>query len=258
MTWTSGISYIYDGTFDGLMTCVFESYERKEELADIISGDEPQAILFSSKQIDTCPVKAERVYSSIARKISPQAQELIRLGFLTCAPQKELLIYRFLRIGFRAGEQVMKMLTEHSVHQLNKAVRHLRTESHAFTGFVRFSIHDHVLVAVIEPKNQVLPLIAGHFCQRFAGDTFLIYDKSHGQALMYRHNACPEEKLVMMETDELTLPEADENEECYRRLWKQFYDTVAIRDRINPRARLSHMPKRYWGHLTEMQQERKR
>lgn len=255
MSWTTGVSYIYDGTFDGLLTCVFESYERKEELADISSAEEPQAVLFAPRTVVTCQAKAERVYKSIARNISPQAQDLIRCGFLTCAPQKELLIYRFLRIGFRVGGQVMQMLTEPSIHQLNKAVRHLKTESHAFMGFVRFSIHDDVLVAVIEPKNRVLPLIAGHFCQRFAGDTFLIYDKHHGEALMYRHDAQPEERLMMLNADEISIPEADEKEEGYRRLWKRFYDTVAIQERINPRARLSHMPKRYWAHLTEMQEE---
>lgn len=255
MSWTTGVSYIYDGTFDGLLTCVFESYERKEELADISPAEEPQAVLFAPRTVVTCPAKAERVYKSIARNISPQAQDLISCGFLTCAPQKELLIYRFLRIGFRIGGQAMQLLTEPSIHQLNKAVRHLKTESHAFMGFVRFSIHDEVLVAVIEPKNQVLPLIAGHFCQRFAGDTFLIYDKTHGRALMYRHDARPEDRLMMLDAEKISIPEADEKEESYRRLWKRFYDTVAIQERMNHRARLSHMPKRYWAHLTEMQEE---
>lgn len=255
MSWTTGVSYIYDGTFEGLLTCVFESYERKEELADIISAEEPQAVLFCSHVVATSPVKAERVYKSIAQRISPQAQDLIRCGFLTCAPQKELLIYRFLRIGYTVGGKVMQMLTEPSIHQLNKAVHHLKTESHAFMGFVRFSIHENVLVAVIEPKNQVLPLIAEHFCQRFGSDTFLIYDKTHAQALLYRHDAGPEEKAMIVDIDELSLPEADEQEEAYRRLWKQFYDTVAIKERINYRSRLSHMPKRYWAQLTEMQEE---
>ena len=47
----------------------------------------------------------------------------------------------------------------------------------------------------------------------------------------------------------------DETEAQYRRLWRRFYDTIAIRERENPRLRMSHMPKRFWGTLTEFQEE---
>lgn len=47
----------------------------------------------------------------------------------------------------------------------------------------------------------------------------------------------------------------DEAEARYRLLWKRFYDTIAIRERENPRCRMTHMPKRYWGTMTEFQGE---
>ena len=34
-----------------------------------------------------------------------------------------------------------------------------------------------------------------------------------------------------------------------------YQGTVAIPERENPRCRLSHMPKRYWNHLTERQEQ---
>ena len=42
---------------------------------------------------------------------------------------------------------------------------------------------------------------------------------------------------------------------AYRLLWKRFYDTISIRERENPRGRMSKMPKRYWGTMTEFQSE---
>lgn len=45
----------------------------------------------------------------------------------------------------------------------------------------------------------------------------------------------------------------DEAEKRYRRLWRCFYDTIAIRERENPKLRMSHMPKRFWPLLTEFQ-----
>ena len=47
---------------------------------------------------------------------------------------------------------------------------------------MRFSDQGGVLVAQIEPKNWVLPLLAGHFTTRFNAERFLIFDRTHGEA----------------------------------------------------------------------------
>ena len=41
---------------------------------------------------------------------------------------------------------------------------------------------------------------------------------------------------------------------AYRKLWRSFYDTIAIEGRYNPKCRLTHMPKRYWNMMTEFQE----
>ena len=245
----TGVVYAYDGSFEGLMCCVFESYEQKEIPSDIQPAglqQSQQSLFVTEKWIETDKLKADRVFNSIPTKISTQAQELVQLGFLTCAPHKELLIYRFLRLGFRHGSKVMAMLTDDIVNSLQKAVRHLTSESHKFKSFVRFSVYGEVLVAVIEPKNFVLPLLSPHFCDRFHNEAFMIYDKTHSMALIYRSS-----KAELIFVDQLTLPEVEGTEVEYRRLWKQFYKTIAIAGRNNPRCRMTLMPKRYWGQMTE-------
>jgi probable DNA metabolism protein len=39
----------------------------------------------------------------------------------------------------------------------------------------------------------------------------------------------------------------------YQRLWKSFYDAIAIPERANEKRRRGFMPKRLWKHLPEMQ-----
>ena len=58
----------------------------------------------------------------------------------------------------------------------------------------------------------------------------------------------------MVRIDELEFPPADETEEQYRALWRQFYKTIAIEARHNPKCRMTHMPKRYWENMTEMRE----
>lgn len=241
-------AYRYDGSWDGLLCCLFETYLAKEMPHEIFSHEELQQTLYPAREIVTDPAKAKRVRAAIPAKISKAADTLAKDAFLTCLPQKEVWILRFLRLGFRHGAKVMGMLADPAVNTLNKAVLHLHHESHQYTGFVRFTVSGGALWAVIEPKNQVLPLLARHFCERFSNEAFLIYDKTHDMALVYqagRHEILP---LLAFEP-----PEPDETEQKYRDLWRSFYDAISIRERENLRGRMSHMQKRYWKHMTEMQ-----
>lgn len=238
--------YLYDGSFDGLLCCVFESYDKKEIPADVVSPDGREGSLFSRREVPTDGQKARRVAASIPRKMGREALEFIQHAFLTCFDKKELYILLFLRLGYVHGPSVMQMLANDIVHTLFTAVQHLEKESHLFKGFLRFSIFNNVLVGEIEPKNLVLPLLVRHFCERYPEERFLIHDKTHGMGLIYQ----PYESAVIP-IGKLELPEADEEERSFRELWQLFYDTIEVQGRHNPQCRMSHMPKRYWRNMTE-------
>lgn len=243
----ASLAYIYDGSFEGWLCCVFESYEWKELPLSIHSAEDPQGLLLEAKWIETDAEKAGRVLRSIPVRICREAEEWVRLGFLTCVPEKELLLLRFLRLGYARGRTVMDMLADDTVNALGKAVQYLRRESHHYTGFLRFTVHGSAMAAIIEPRNAVLPLIQDHFCSRFRNESFMIYDKTHRMALVHRPG-----RHAMIPLEEWTPPEPDEAEEKYRRLWEGFYEAVGIKERRNDKLRSSHMPKRYWKQMTEM------
>lgn len=242
----SDVIYKYDGSFDGLMCCVFESYTRHELPFEILSPAMLQTPLFPVKQIGTDSEKAKRVLASIPNRMGSDALEFIRNAFLTCLPQKELYILLFMRLGYRHGPSVMDMLADDVVNTLFKAVKHLLNESHLLKGFLRFSVYENVLLGVIEPKNQVLPLLTEHFCRRYPEERFFIYDKAHSMALAYQ----PYESSII-EIENLAIAAPDEEEQFFRDLWRLFYDAIEVEGRRNLRCRMSHMPKRYWKHMTE-------
>jgi len=242
--------YAYDGSFEGLLCCVFESYAGNELPADVLADSDAFPLLLPIKRIDTSPERAERVRRSIPKKMGYPAWHFIRSAFLTCHPQKELMILRFLRLGFRVGPSVMRHLTDDTVHKLSAAVRHLEHEAHLLKGFIRFSETGGALTAVIEPKNVVLPLIARHFCERYPGERFLIYDRTHGMALIHQNGS-----VNICDVDVFEQPAPDAEELRFRELWRMFYRTIEIKERHNPRCRMTHMPKRYWNCMTEFARE---
>lgn len=117
---------------------------------------------------------------------------------------------------------------------------------HNLKGFVRFSDYDGILGGEIEPKNRVLPFLRHHFCSRNLGQPFFLYDRTHGELLVY-DGSCS--RILQMEALELAPP--NESEAQYRALWKKFFETIAIRERANPKCQNSFLPKRYRGNMTE-------
>ena len=246
MPYRTDIAYLYDGSFEGLLCCVYESYYQKELPSMIFDYGQEQGTLFPIKEIVTDTDAAKKVQDSIVRKISKEALRLVRLCYLSKMEDRELTILRFLRMGYKIGWPVTNMLADDTVRAITKSAQNVLGECHLYKGFLRFSEYGGALVATIEPKNFVLPLVSAHFCDRFPGEQLLIYDKSHHFAFVYQDG-----KRSLVAFEHLELPEVGEEEEKYRALWKQFYKTIAIEGRVNPKLRMNNMPKRYWAHMTE-------
>lgn len=242
------IVYEYDGSFDGFLCCVYESYTQKENPTGFFAG-EADCTLFDTRYIPTVAAHAKRVYRSFF-KTSQIFGPLLQRAWLTILPEKELQLFALIRLFYRLGPAVLQDLSNEIVAAVKGAVRHLEGEAHNLKGFVRFSEFGGILGAEIEPKNRVLPLLRGHFCCRYREESFFIYDRTHEEALFY---AAHQSRIVPLQYYQMAAP--DEEEAAYRRLWKRFYDTIAIRERENPRKRMSDMPKRYWSTMTEFQAE---
>lgn len=239
--------YCYDGSFDGFLCCVFESYAKREVLTAITRDEDFVPTLYPTRQIVTNVDHARRVYRKI-RQLSPDAASLIRRGFLTCMPEMEMHLYRLIVKLLKEGPRFLCSLSDETLYPVLKAVRFLGAEVEKLRGFVRFSDFNGVLGSEIEPKNRVLPVLRGHFCTRYQNERFFIYDRTHREVLFYT-----EGKSAILPLEHFEMAAPSQEEALFRRLWKQFYDTIAIRERENPRCRMTNMPKRYWSTMTEFQ-----
>ena len=241
------VTYCYDGSFEGFLCCIFESYRNKEVPTAICCDEDFAPTLFAVRSVATDPDHARRVLRKLTI-CSPVCANLVRRGFLTCLPEKELYLYRLVAKLLREGPGFLQNFSDETLHPVAKAVQHLTSEAHLLKGFVRFSELGGVLGGEIAPKNRVLPLLRSHFCARYLNESFFLYDRTHKEALFYTGG-----RTVIRPLEEFQMAPPDETEAKYRLLWKRFYDTIAIRERENPRCRMTNMPKRYWGTMTEFQ-----
>lgn len=242
------VIYEYDGGFYGFLCCIFDRYAFHETPAAIHCGEETVS-LFETRKIKTDPDHGARVLKKVYA-CSREAGDLLRLGFLSCLPEKELHLLHLVEKLLRDGPGFLRDRSDPTLYPVARAVQHLNGEVHLLKGFTRFSDFGGVLGGEIEPKNRVLPLLKGHFCARYLNESFFLYDRTHKEALFY---AGGKAAIRPLEAFEMAPP--DEAEARCRVLWKRFYDTIAIRERCNPRLRMSNMPKRYWGVMTEFQED---
>lgn len=238
--------WIYDGSFEGFLCVVAQSYLRKT-LPDQIDTEAPQPGLFDDPQwIDTDELQAHRLLNALRKKCTHDTVRLIFLAFLCDdAPrERELLIY--IRMGFKEPD-----LLRDAAHPIVVAVegyrrRVLRTlhHLHAFARFEQLS--DGTLYARIEPPRNVLPLMGAHFRKRFRYERFIIHDLKRSLALVYDSR-----ELQLHSVYDYEIPERSEDEQKFQALWKRFFDTVAIDARKNPKLQRQFVPLRYRTFMTE-------
>ena len=65
--------FVYDGTYIGLLSSVFEIYERKSKEASIVNRDKMQGLVFMENiEVASDHEKASRVLKGLQKKISQQ------------------------------------------------------------------------------------------------------------------------------------------------------------------------------------------
>lgn len=195
--------------------------------------------------------KAKKVAKSINSKISSEAYEMISRVALSDSTSKGDIIYRFLIIGFKMGANVVNHLSNDAVINLFNLSRNVGYEAHHFLGFLRFTeIKNNILLAKINPKNDVLRLIAAHFADRLQGENFLIYDEKRKTAIIHlSHKQWFFTNALEFNIEKLM--DYSDNESDFRQLWQTFFETIAIKERENPKLQRNNLPKRFRSNITE-------
>lgn len=240
--------YTYDGSFDGFLSCVFSVYEN-HEVPHIISVTKNMQKQLDSvyKHIETDNQKAERVYISIRDRICKYALQNAFYSFLSNYDNRERLILDYIRIGYHYGKTVNRHLLLKPVNFAVSTARTVQGEAHRFLGFVRFAeLMQGVYYSAIQPKHNILPLIAPHFAHRFSNMPWLIHDCGRNLCLVH----LSQDWYI---TDANSLPALcfSDTEKEYQALWRQFYKTLEIRERHNEKLHKSMVPLYYRKFLTE-------
>lgn len=244
------LDYLYDGSFEGFLTCVHYHYyyDKANNISDK-SCYQPN-LLFPAFEVVTDLEKTDTVYRAIENKISSFDLKRIYRVFRSSAENKELYLLNYIRFGFKQGSKVSLFHGSPYVSPVEKIDKNISNEIYRMIELLRFSVLEgNVLYAEYEPDHDITEFLADHFTDRYKYEAFIIHDKKRNKALVYFSG-----RWVITEFTKANIPRLSAAEEEYRALWKRYFESIAIEERTNPKCQRGRMPVRYWKHLTEMQQ----
>lgn len=242
------VDYLYDGSFEGFLTCVYLHYYKEKATGIFTSENYQPSMLNTFFDVKTEAEKATKVYDAINKKISPYDLQRIYRVFLSTVDNREMLLLNYIRLGFKEGSKISLLHGNPYVSPVEKAEKKVTNEVHRLLGLVRFSVLEgDILYAVLEPDHDILEFLAKHFSDRYKNDPFIIHDKKRNKALVAQNG-----KWYISDFTDENIPCFSKNEKEYRTLWKKYFKTIAIKDRSNSKCQKNFMPVRYWKHLTEI------
>lgn len=246
--------YIYDGSFEGLLCCVFAAYY-DAPAASICTEDRYQTnMLAEPVMVETDAEKAARVYDAVKQKISGYDLKRIYRVYLSSDDEKEMKILRYLQLGFKKGSYISNLHGNDVVFAVQKIEKQVSFEVHRLYGLVRFSeLAGGVMYSCIEPDHDVIELMAAHFADRFQTAPFILHDKRRNKAIFSQGGSWFIGEFTEAERRLLEDADKTEKENAYRQMWKAYFEHIAIKERTNRRCQKNLMPVRYWKYLTELQ-----
>ena len=239
----------YDGTFAGLLTICYLCMRRGEVPDDIQRPPFPQAGLFDTvEEVPADAAKAAEMRDLIVSQLSPRTLDNVRLAFLSEHPGIELMIWRYLQIGWRIGRGVDACLAHPDVHAVHCWAARTAREGHRLRGLTRFrEAEDGTLYAPLHADANVLPLLAPHFARQL-DRPWVLHDVRRSLGVIGAQGRY----LIGMLDSPGEIAWSTEEAGC-QALWRAFHRHIAIPDRLSRRRQRQFMPLKYWEYLVEMQ-----
>lgn len=248
--------YICTDTMTGIFSAVYDAWrtDRTDTEAGIpLWGFVQHEMFCEYYEVRESEQKAAAVRKLIREHLGMEAYEKLSMAVLADAVDKGTAVLRTMIEARKLGDghRIMEHLSHPAVRRVFELSRAVGKEAHAWKEFLRFrELKGGILYAEITPKNQVLPVIAEHFADRFPQEDFVIYDSIHSSCLMH-----PKRQRWLLVTDQerkwQRIRELSEEEAEWEKLWRGFRESISIKEREDKHLQRQNMPLRYRENMPE-------
>lgn len=262
----------YDGSFAGFLCAAAEvvnAYRAGTGLPVLRQAAEEAGLFDETLPLRADADRARRLWLRLLAIAGEQPLQTCIEAFCSdIAGKEDALALALARLSLEGGPALDDM-ADPRICLVAQAALRARNQARLITGLLRFSrLADDSWYASIEPDCDVLPLIGRHFAERYADMVFVIHDRRRGTGLIHAPGS-PWKILRGFSLNEAETPGAragtgrgtgtraesalSRGETGVRECWQLYFESIAIAPRKNLRLQMSHMPKKYWALLPEME-----
>lgn len=251
--------WVYDKTFEGFLTLVFDCYDMKSFPDKIIGYNEVKFFMFPPDyEVISDGYKSKRVWDGLLKRVSANSCQLLYRVSLSEIDDIELLMLRYVKEIFQSKTNIELNFGNPVVLEMLQINRKVNREAQRIPMFVRFQrTADDIYYASYDPQYNVLPLVIDHFEKRFADQKWIIYDTRRNYGFYYDLHTTTEVTFsgstVDPATGKIDKNLMDEDEQIFQELWKSYFKSICIKERINPKLHRQLLPRRFWKYLIEKQ-----
>jgi probable DNA metabolism protein len=237
---------VYDGSFEAFLSLVYEVYYKKLQPL-VISKEMPNALILDTiLPIEYDEKKSLKVLKSLKDKFSEKNFETILNIFMCDTKEFELDLLNYIIIGFNDQTQ-LENINISFVQNIQNLQKELFRHNHKVSGFVRFiELEDETLYAKIDTKFNVVYFLGKHFLRRFNNQKYIIHDLKRKIVFVKNESFIGVQNIASFE-----VPKMSVNEEKFSKLWKTFFDSVAIESRRNKKLQQQMVPLIYRTYMNE-------
>lgn len=248
----------YDKSFEGLLTALFDAYARRTFPDALLAEGDPGPLFVTCEHLVTTDgAKAERVWKALCDKLPREVVNMLASAWLSDEEGIDMSLMRYMRRVIDSRGDVATDFSDRDILRVKQTAQKVSRERLALVQFTRLQKGgDDTYFAPVSPRYNVLPLAVSYFRDRFGDQKWLIYDIRRRYGFYYDLERV--EEVTMEDDSHLLGGQLDDellarDERLFQDLWRAYFKSTTIRERINPRAQRQHMPRRFWHLLTEMQ-----
>lgn len=214
---------IYDGSFEGLMCCIYTIYNQKIQVYRIIKAGETIDELFADTiTVETNIEQAQRVWSGIKRKSSNISLVRIELAYLSEIRGEDHTIVRYVQYLLDSKKNIEENISHPVVQRLVDVVNMVQREKLNIREKIRFQkLNDDMEYCILEPTYNILYLLKPYLIQKFPKKKWVVVDLRRNLALYYNQR---ETQTISLDLPKKQVKENvfKEEEIVYEHLSRQF------------------------------------
>ncbi|MEF3254487.1 MAG: TIGR03915 family putative DNA repair protein [Deferribacterales bacterium] len=243
---------IYDGSFDGFLT-LYSHFENGLEIETIINlniCNSYQPFIFS-KEIKTDLNISNDIIRRVLAAGDKSFLNKLFVAQLCDTDSIELKLLEYVKKFFDNKDSIHD-LSDFIVMDIERIIKKYFNERHKMLGFIRFSeVDDGTMVSFIKPKYNLIPLLGNHFMKRFPSFKWGIVDRMRNLIGYYDGECYNVSKIEKI--DEIVY---SDKEVKIRELWRAFFKSIVIDDRISYQRQKGKVPLRVREDMVEFKNDK--